>query len=388
MVKLKQMMKNKFDDDKGLPVRAANNIKGIKTPQQIYKFVSGETKEIDSLNSLVELVELTFPRDHEEILVDYCNDLEPNNQLIRDALEYASLYEKEEMLKNLISRISTSTNAKGKEWYSVYTLSLVADKMELETLEEKVDELKIKSDEMEFMASLLLLKAYIKETEFKPAKRELKTLTRHFENIKGGYIKDSYEKRLNAVKVSLALRQGDYKKTEKLGKEALLTENRCPLDIFVLMNMGNGYIMYDYEVAMSYFNEATKLANYFNDNDRLTQVKNSIDFCKTYWKKNSYDGQEINEGDYSDYNQAFYYISVGENEKAQMCLDSFEESRMDNLDKAFYYFYKGLLTNEREYHVRSATHFNSSGDKHYRMMPVIELEKLGEYDYIIESLLA
>ncbi|WP_425203687.1 AimR family lysis-lysogeny pheromone receptor [Priestia megaterium] len=387
MIKLKQMMKNKFDDDMGLAVRAAK-IKGINQPQKLYKFASGETKEIDDLDALLEVIKFIFPNDYEEIFTEYCNDLEPNNQLIRDTLEYASLFEKEGMLNNLIDRISNSTNAKGKEWYNVYSLSLTADKLTLEKLEEKIDKLSVKSDEMKFLTSLLLLKAYINETEFKPAERELKTITRHFENIKKGYVKDSFEKRLNAARVSLALRQGDHKRTEELGKEALLNEIRCPLDVYVLMNMGNGYIMYDYEIAMNYFNEATKLANHFNDKDRLTQVKNSIDFCKTYWKKNSYNGQEINEEDYSDYNQAFYYISVGETEKAQKCLDSFEECKMDNLDKAFYYFYKGLITNERADYVKSATHFKHAGDNHYRKMPVIELEKLGEYDYIIESLLA
>jgi len=387
MIKLKQMMENKFEQDRGLAIEAAK-IKGINDPQKIYKFYNGTTKEIDDLKAVLELVKFTFPRDHEEVFTEYCNDLEPNNQLIRDTVEYASLFEKEGMLDALIKRLSTSTNAKGKEWYAVYNLSLTADKLNSEQLEEEIDEITIKSIEMKFFTSLLLLKAYINDTEFDVAKKQLKKVTRYFNEIKKSFIKECYEKRFNAVKVSLALRQGDQEKTETLGKEALSTENRCPLDVYVLMNMGNAYIMHDYEIAMNYFERAVELANKFNDTTRLIQVKNSIDFCMCYWKNCSHDGQEVNEEDYSDYNQAFYYISVGEKEKAAKCLESFEEDKMDNLDKAFYYFYKGLLTNERKDYIKSVTHFKHAGDNHYRKMPVIELEKIGEDDFIIESLLA
>jgi len=387
MIKLKQMMDNKFKDDTGLAVRAAK-IKGINQPQKLYKFVSGETKEIDNLDAMLELVEFLFPNNHEEVFTEYCNDLDPNNQFIRDAVEYASLFEKSKMLDVLVKRLKTSTNSKGKEWYGVYELSLKSNTFSSDDISSQIEELSPKSKEMKFLSNMLLVKAYIRETKFELADDKLKTILRYENEIKKGYIKDSFTKRLNTTKVSLALRQGDQKATEKMGEQALLVHKLCPSDVYVLMDMGNAYIMHDYDIAMGYFDRALKLANDFNDQVRMIQVKNSIDFCMCYWKKHQYNNDTHPEEDYSDYNAAFYYLSVGNREAAARCLDSLEEKNADNIDMAFYYFYKGLLTNERKYHVKSVVHFKNARDKHYRKMPIIELEKLGEEDFMIEALLA
>ncbi|WP_182006348.1 AimR family lysis-lysogeny pheromone receptor [Priestia aryabhattai] len=387
MIKLKQMMKNKFDDDNGLAVRAAK-IKGINQPQKLYKFVSGEVKEIDNFEAVRELIEFLFPNNHEEVLIEYCNDLDPNKQFIRDAIEYATLFEKKEMQKVLLKKLKSATNTKGAEYLYFYELKGRANSLSSSEMFNELSTYNFKTQEMPVLARLMLVKVLIRETKYNTAAELIDNLEILVNNMKDSYFKESLKKRFHATKVSLNLRKGDHKETEKLGEQALSIHKLTPLDIYILMDMGNAYIMHDYEIAMNYFERAVALANQFNDKVRLVQVKNSIDFCMCYWKKYSHNGQEVDENDYSDYNKAFYYISVGEKEIAEKCLESIEYGNMDDVDKAFYYFYKGLLTNERSDYFKSVKHFKNAGDKHYRKMAIIELEKLGEEEFVIETLLA
>ena len=387
MIKLKQMMDNKFKDDTGLAVRAAK-IKGINQPQKLYKFVSGEIKEIDNFKAMREVIEFIFRNNHEEVLTQYGNDLDPNKQFIRDAVEYASLFEKKEMTGVLLEKLKSSTNSKGNEWSYFYKLKEKSKGMSSSDIFKEITSYNFKTKEMPIFSNLMLMNAYLYETKYNSAEEMAEMTESLINELKDGYIKESYRKRLYAVKVSLTLRGGNHKKTEELGKQALSIHETSPVDIYILMNIGNAYIMHDYDVAMSYFERAVSLANEFKDDIRLVQVKNSIDFCMCYWKKYSHNGEEINQEDYSDYNKAFYYISVGNNEVAEKCLESIDYGNMDDVDKAFYYFYKGLLTKEKHDFYKSIKHFKITGDKNYRQMPIIELKKLGEDDILIEVLSA
>lgn len=387
MVKLKQMMKNKFDEDTGLAVQLAK-IDGINQPQKLYKFVSGEIKEIDNFKAIRKVIESMFKYNHEEVLTQYGNDLDPNKQFIRDAVEYASLFEKSEMTEVLLNKLKNSTNSKGNEWGYFYELKEKAATMSSSEIFKEITSYNFKTPEMPIFSNLMLMNAYRAETKYKTAEEMAEMTEALIEDLKDGYIKESYKKRLQALKVSLTLRNGDHKETERLGKEALMTHETTPVDIYILMNMGNAYIMHDYDKAMDYFKKAENLANEFNDEERLVQVKNSVDFCMCYWRKYNRNGQEVNESDYSDYNKAFYYISVGNIEAAEICLDSIEYGNMDDVDKAFYYFYKGLLTRDKHDFYKSVKHFKVTDDKHYRQMPIIELKRLGEDDILIEVLSA
>jgi len=207
-------------------------------------------------------------------------------------------------------------------------------------------------------------------------------------NLKDSYIKKSFTTRINAIKVSATLNEGNCSETEAVGLKALDTNEHTPFNILINMNIGNAFIMYDFDKAMYYFKRAISLCDEFSDEIKRIQVQHSIDFCKAYWKIDT-KPEDINVIDVSSkYNKIFAYIAIDDKGHAFELLESIDIEEITDDEKAFHFFYRGMVTREKEDFYQSIEYFRTTYDKHYRNLSIIELRKMGENEFLLKALSA
>jgi tetratricopeptide (TPR) repeat protein len=144
--------------------------------------------------------------------------------------------------------------------------------------------------------------------------------------------------------------------------------------------------MESYEKALKYLNEGLKITEKFNLENTKTQIIRSLNFVMNYWGEKP-DYLNHNSNEIPDLHEvAFFYIRNSNYKMAIDILDSMNLDSMNELQKGFHYFYRGLIGNSKEYFYKSVTHFKMSGDCFYRKLPLIELRKLGEHEMILNAL--
>lgn len=387
MMKLKSLIKDKFDTERGLALEVAKEV-GLKTATPLYKWLNENDREMDDLSMIVKMAKKICSDKWNLVIKEYFKELNPNKQSMRSALEYLSVFKDVETSKELLELTKNSDNKETFDFNFYYTLEHKALQMDSKEVATIIDNRKAKTIEMTVFSKFILMYAYLRDAKYQSMEEQVEFIAPLIEQMKEGYMKRSFTSRLNALKVSIILNDGDSEKTEKLGLQALETNERTPLDVLINMNMGNAYIMYDFNKAMKYFNTAIELAEYYNDETKKSMVQHSIDFCKCYWKVNCNPSKIDVVGLSSKYNKIFAHISCEEHEEAMQLIESIDMEDLDDDMKAFHFFYKGMITRDKDDFYESVEYFRKTGDRHYRNLSLIELKKLGDSERLLKSLSA
>jgi tetratricopeptide (TPR) repeat protein len=171
--------------------------------------------------------------------------------------------------------------------------------------------------------------------------------------------------------------------TDEIGKliESLFQIENAPdpTKTMVYLQVGNSYMTKNYDKAMFYFNKALECKTIKSE----YEIKQSINFTSLLW-----DRLENFNSDGTASNELFYYIKSGNKGMAEKTLNKINFDELSVHGKAFNMFYRGLLFQEKSYFYKSVEYFIKAGEKFYKLLPIMELKKMGENDYIINVLCA
>lgn len=387
-MKVKEKLLNKISlEKKGYASKLAE-IAGYSSGSNFNKMLKKETGEFPNVPSALKTFEFAFP--HEDIvdlMSQYALEINPNWQLARQFLEYVRINKLDELTDKLIDKLINCSNNESKEWATIYKIDREVSKGSITPHEaiKEIDKTKVETIEMEVFSQIVQFYNYFDVGLINHAEEFYQVVINKIEMIDNEYIKNSYLNRLELMRCEVALHKDDQKLARK---HALVAAESAPntLKCFLYLRLGNSYIFESFDKSLEYLKKAKEYAEEIKAKSYGIQVKRSLNFLHNYWEKIPkhliLDSNEI-----SDLHEvAFYYIRQGNITMGLKVLDGIEFENLNNLQKGFHCFYRGLATGNDDFYYNSIEYFKLAGEKFYRKAPLIELQKLGVKPAIISAL--
>jgi hypothetical protein len=387
---LKLLLKNRFEQERGLAIKVAEKV-GYKNPTPLYKFVDSPEREIKDFRVLHEIVETVFTKDHKRVMKDYIKKINANSVIARCSLEYSLMIRDYDLFDYMISKLERTDNKESQEWARIYKIDRLIKLKKIEPMD-AINQLqcesdRLKSPEMKFFCKLLQFYYYYQLRMINVLSQLISMTEYMIDDVKDAYIHNSYLSRLNLIKVDVALHSGNTEEAHRYGENALVCTNQSLIKCLTHLQLGNANIIRSYDESMKHYKLSLEYAKEINLTDyNSVLVHRGINFVSSYWSKpTEYLDTESSEP--SDIHEiAFHYIKNSQIEKGLELLDSLHYESLNSYQKGFNNFYRGLATGLSKYYYESVKHFNEVGEKYYKKLPIVELRKLGENEYILEAL--
>jgi hypothetical protein len=314
------------------------------------------------------------------MLIDYAKELDSKKMTIKLLLEYATLYYMYDLVKVITEILLDSGKKDSMDYAEVYDIHRQVQIKEINCMEgiKKLSSFtKSKSNETKVFSKLAIMYCYYDLRNINMINLYLDEVTEEVKEIKNDFLRNAYSSRIFRINVDVSLH------TDKIGKlieNLFLIENAPdPTKTMVYLQVGNSYMTKNYDKAMYYFNKGLECKTIKSE----FQIKQSINFTSLLWGK-----LENFKSDGTLSNDLFYYVKSGNKEMAEKTLEQIDFESLSVHGKAFNCFYQGLLYNDKSLFYKSAEYFISIGEKFYRQLPIMELKRMGENDYILSALSA
>lgn len=345
--------------------------------------------EFASFNSLIKITERLFPNEKLQLMSDHCETLDPKKQNARCALEYASMNRLNDLSDFLIENMLYCGNVESEEWAKIYEINKLVSNRNIDFYDaiSKINQMKLSTPETIVFSKIVLMYAYYFSSEYDQLFKLVKIVEHEINNISEEFIKESYQVRLGLVLTGIFLAYNRVDEARKYATDALNSTDKPLMKATLHLHMGNSYLFESYDKAMDHLNKAKVICdNTENSELKMIEVKRSLNFVSNYWSKNpsylNYESSHV-----SDVHEvAFYHIRKDNFEKALELLNSLNINEMNESQKGFHYFYRGLVSKNEDCYHDSVMHFQLSGDKFYRWLPLIELKRLGLNERIIRNM--
>lgn len=386
MTTLKQMLKNEMDKDETFATKISK-VAGYSKPSGFYRFLNDDEKEFKDFNKLINIVTTAFPERESEIMDSYIRTLKPNNKLARQSLEYTSLNKLESCFEYLIDELSKCSNAESKEWASVYKIDHDVIKGKTTQLEavDKINDLSLKTNEMKAFSRMVKFYCYHDLRMADSINEKSILLENELSNIEDGFIKNNYDARYILLVSAIYLHTNKIETLREKANDLINKLENGNLLAGIYTTIGNSYMIESYDTSLDFLNKAKEIGEKRNNDYRVNECNKSINLLNSLWNKKCefmpVNGeQNVVLMDHS-FNKANISLEDGLASLKQVDID-----KINDYSKGFYYFYLGEMTNEEDYYFESIEHFNKSGEKFFKKLPLIKLEKMGIKKSIIRAL--
>lgn len=376
VLNIRQILINEMEDGRSSELV---ELSGYTDASALKKALKKEDGDIEKFDGFVRMVHSTVPDTKFEKMSEFAKTLNPQKSTARFMLEYATLYNLTELKLYLIDQLKNCSNKESNDWAFVYEIDDMVSKNEIGSYEAINQlsshkytniEMKVFSKITQFYVFYDMRNIYMMEALYNDVKNEI-------ESIKKKFVKESFYARLFIIECSVNLHNMNI---GSLREKLFLMESALdPIKSLALLQIGNSYLFTSHEKANKLFKQGLELSS----EKYQDQFKRSINFNNILWDKvDTY----LEDGDIS--NKLFYYAKTGQKENALNVLKSIDVESLSDFSKGFNYYYQGLLFNDLELFYKSAQSFLKCGEKFYKKLPILELQKAGERDYIINALSA
>lgn len=378
---IKQMILNALElnkQDKKL-IGEVNKVCGYANLENFKRILKDEDKKIENLDGFLNVVELLFPNDFNELLVAFLDQVNPETITAKLLLEYLTLHHMYDLKEKLIREMKQSDKRDVKEFVTVYEIQHKFEKKQISFVNaiEELNGFSKARIETKAFARISQLYCYYDVRDIRSLNYILDELENDINQIKNDFLRNCYNGRLFRIKLDVSFHTGNI--DDVLESSFHLENALAPTKSASYLQIGNSYMMKSYDKAMFYFNKAMEYKNFKSEN----QIKQSIAFTSLLWNK-----LENYIVDGTDSNELFYYVRSGNKSMALRMLDKIDFDSLNNHQKGFNCFYKGLLFGDKTYFYKSIEYFNYAGEKFYKKLPIIELKKMGEHEAILSALSA
>jgi hypothetical protein len=378
---LRQMMLNKLDMNKDIKGYGESIAKlaGYSTIGGFVKALKKEDGDIEKFDGFVRVVHEMFPENKFELMTNFAETLNPQTLTARFMLEYATIYKLFDLKDYLIEQLKNASNVESNQWAFAYETLRKFNKKEIGGFEavNSLSQIKYTKPEMKVFSKIVQFYCFYELRNTNMMDALYQDIKNDIESIKKKFVKDSFYARLFLIECSVSLHN---KSISDLREKLFLMESALdPVKALAYLQIGNSYIINNYEKANKYY----LLANEYASGILKNEVRKSINFNNILWDK--FEGY-LEDGDNS--NKLFYYAKKGQLESGRKLLETMDVESLSDYRKGFNYYYQGLLFNDKNMFYKSVEHFNKCNEKFYKKLPLLELEKVGENIHIINALSA
>ncbi|MGG3920430.1 AimR family lysis-lysogeny pheromone receptor [Geobacillus thermodenitrificans] len=386
-VKLKQMIKNKLEEDKTLANKLAK-LAGFANATPIYKFLNEENREMNDFESLLTIVRELFHNEEYKLMDEYLRQVDPNKKTARIGLEYATINHMYDLKKYLIEAMESCNNKESKEFAYFYKMDDIAskenDKDVLLGFIDKYIEYAPKTKEMMLFSKLCQIYVYYDLRLIDIMYQLLMTVENKIDEITDLFLKKSYKKRIALLFSGILLHKGEIEKSREYAKYVIENQRENEEFSMIYMKLGNSYMFEDFDKAKIYLEKGLSQAK-----EKYLVKKNierSLNFLCNYWGyKPEY--LNFNSNEVEDLHEViFFFINQNEKEKAKELLSNIDLNRLTEHQKGFHYYLIYKIDNDVNHLYESLISFKKCGEHFYKNIALIELKKLGLDDNLLKAL--
>ncbi|MEG7377892.1 AimR family lysis-lysogeny pheromone receptor [Bacillus subtilis] len=378
-------MKKDLENDNSLMNKWAT-VAGLKNPNPLYDFLNHDGKTFNEFSSIVNIVKSQYPDREYELMKDYCLNLDVKTKAARSALEYADANMFFEIEDVLIDSMISCSNMKSKEYGKVYKIHRELSNCDITEFEavKRLGKLNIKTPEMNSFSRLLLLYHYLSTGNFSPMAQLIKQidLSEISENM---YIRNTYQTRVHVLMSNIKLNENSLEECREYSKMALESTNILRFQVFSYLTIGNSLLFSNYELAQENFLKGLSVSVQ-NENYNMI-FQQALCFLNNVWRKENKWINFESESIMDLQEKAHCFINFNENSKAKKVLDKLDLLRHNDNELAMHHYLKGRLEQNKACFYSSIEYFKKSNDKFLIRLPLLELQKMGENQKLLELLL-
>jgi tetratricopeptide (TPR) repeat protein len=387
---LKQRILNKLENNKKELSEKIAEIAGYSGKNKINNFkkvLINQEREFDNFNGLVKVVQTLFPREEKKLMAEYALTVDPNKKTARYMLEYLSLNKKTEELHKLIEKMLNCSNKESVLWASLFSIDRQVINKNLTTTEAltKFSGLALKSIDTIIRCEIMKSYSFLDMKDYQMAYEFVYPLQEKILDIKEDYIRETFLGRCLSILAECEIRRDNIKSARDYCQEILRNTQVVDFKIKAYLHFGNSFILESYDKALGYLYKGLELANSYDENMTL-QLKRSINTTNNYWKK-VIPYPNLTEDQAPDLHEnAFSEINKNNLNKAKEILESINQESMNDNEKGFHFYLKGLISKSIDDFSLSVIHFKKSKDSHFVKLPLLELQKLGLNKTLLRAL--
>ncbi|GAA0368596.1 AimR family lysis-lysogeny pheromone receptor [Bacillus horti] len=373
---LREKIMRTLDNHNTLDQRKLSHIANV-TESTISRYLHGH--EEMRFESVLRIIKYLYPKEELSIMSEYVMTQRSRNA--RLSLEYCAihkLWREFDFLIDLLS--SSSTNPTDREWaeiYSLLRLRILDDSYTQEELLLKVEEFKPKDVELKVLKAILKALIYYDMKEVNSILLHNKNTFSLIEDIKSDFLRSSFSVRLGIILSVVHLYSNKLEQSRQASYSILGQDYIHHMKIPALNQLGESYLFTDYQQSLNYFSRALNAAISLDHSQYIRTIKLNISFLHSYYCIES--DFEIQIDDQTSLmNYIFYLIQKGDHSLAQEQLDQINIDVLTEWNKGFYFYYRGLLSDNIKLFYQSAEAFDTIEHYFYLQLPLIELQRLGE----------
>jgi hypothetical protein len=386
-VKLKQLIKNKLEDDKTLANKLAQ-LAGFANATPIYKFLNEPNRELNDFQSLLIIVRELFPDQEYELLDEYLRQVDPNKKTARVGLEYATINHMYDLKKYLIEAMESCSNKESKEFAYFYKMddeaSKQTDKDVLLSYIDKYIEFAPKTKEMIIFSKLCQIYVYYDLRLIDIMFQILASVENKLDEITDSFLKESYKKRIALLFSGILLHKGEVEKSREYAYYVISNQRENEEFPMIYMKLGNSYIFENFEKSKQYLMMGYKQAT----NAPLVKknIERSLNFLCNYW---GYEAEYLNfeSNEVEDIHEVIYYL-INQNrlDEAKERLLNINLDKLTEHQKGFHYYLRYKLDKNINNLYESLINFKKCGEHFYKHIVLIELKRIGLDDSLLKVL--
>ncbi|GAA0379078.1 AimR family lysis-lysogeny pheromone receptor [Bacillus horti] len=380
---LRERILQTLKEQKKLGQRQLAHISGL-SESSTSRFLHGY--EDINFEAALKLIKYLYPKEETALMTEYILSQKTRNA--RFALEYCLLNQLYAPFTIVLERLSSSLNHMDKEWAGMYHLVQLRKDRETDPIEllQQVEIFKPKELEMQVLKGLLKAYIYIELEEKQSVLLHIKNTDKLIKKIKSSFMRNAFKIRLGFIMSTITMYARHSEKLRAYTRAIIEQDYFENAKIRAYHLLGYSYMYDDYQEALIHFNRALEGYKHLSDSVHIKEVEQLISYMNSYWKIEQKPPRNIeNEHDFTNY--IYHFIRTDNKNIAETLLSSLNVDKLCTREKAFYWYYKGLISEDAEHYYLSIDHFLSMNDYFHLRLPVEELSRLEENNEILKVLL-
>ncbi|GAA0352096.1 AimR family lysis-lysogeny pheromone receptor [Bacillus horti] len=383
---LRERIVQTLEKQNNIDQRKLSRIAGL-SESSISRFLHGF--EEANFEAVFKMVKYLYPAEELEIMTEYMITQKSRN--LRFSLEYCSLNHLQAPFDIILEELSQSENRTDKEWASMYRLLHPSFSSTADPLERlhQVEMFKPKELEMQILKSIVKGHLYYDLREYQALVLHTLDVEAKIRKVKSSFIKDTFRVRLGLLMSVVHLYSNNLEKAREFSFSVLNQNYFEKVKGRAYNQLGYSYMLDDYDQSIMYLKEALTFFTVQKNIREIEDIKINLTFLKLFWKLDqpiSNCTDYINDYNRYELNNIYYLIRLGDSLRAKQLLDDVDLTGRSHWELAFYWYYKGLLTNDVDCYYRSVSYFIKLDDYFHQRLPLAELQKLGENEIALKLL--
>lgn len=334
-------------------------------------------------DSTLKIVQYLFPDDEKEYIAEYALTQKSHNA--RCCLEYCLIHRIFDVMEKLIPKLLVSSNPIDREWAKVYAFELmrVNKKITDEQLVKDLLSFNPNSLEVSIMHKLIIGYIYFYQSKINVMIEFLKEVEDNLQKVNSKFIRDCLFTRYGMLIMNVHLSKNNLPKVREVCHliiEQGITESSKGSAYHVL---GHSYLFENFEKAQGYLQMALQCFSKNKNESYYNQTLYTLSFHQSYWRVDREFPFELNS--YQDRDEyIFYLIQKNDHEQAKALMDQICVDELSDDQKAFYYYYLGLIEDDKIMHYESVRYFRKIQDRFHVQLAVRALEKMNENKTLLQ----